>query len=348
MAVTCIVVMAYVQGSMALKNRPTSTESSTVAGEAAHGDGADLAKVMRRQETMQMIPLEDNHNVIRRQTDQVQTLGVDPKGSFKHMHHSLTEHTAGAAAETHPEVAASDVVATAKPPGAADHEIKKAAATQDEVILEKAAAKSIMTQQAAEASSAHPQQTEETEFAAHAAAAIAAASTGVLAEVPYMEELQLGKNVPAPTTVAVTLPAGPTQGSSKLPAAPAASPPVPEVASFNTRVHAMVQLINYPGFFGKRMPSMFIYAIMLIVASFALAGLWRANHPAPELSEWQKQHQFLVQHFQEKSGEPIKQEQDLATAVGLKSTTSKPESEEAQWQPSLVDPLKSKLHIEAN
>jgi len=270
MATIGIVVMAYVQASMALKNRPASVESSTDAGGAAHMDGADFAKVMRRSKTMEINVPDQHQNVVRREIDHVETLGVDPKGSFKMMRPSLAEHTAGAAATALPGAADIDPAAAIERPGVTDAELQKAAAAQDEVSLEKEAAASITNQQTA------------------------------------------------------------------------------EVASFSPRVGSMFQLINYPGFLWKRLPWIVLDVFMFAVMSIALAGLWRANHPVSELSEWQKEHQFLVHHFQAKSGEPIKQKEDLATAVGIKSKLDEAKSEEAKQQPSFVDSLKSKLRLQAD
>jgi len=273
MAIIGIVVMAYVQASMALKNRPASVESSTDAGEAAHMDGADFAKVMRRSKTMEINVPDQHQKVVRREIDHVETLGVDPKGSFKMMRPSLAEHTAGAAATALPGAADIDPAAAIERPGVTDAELQKAAAAQDEVSLEQAAAASITNQQTA------------------------------------------------------------------------------EVASFSTRVGSMFQLINYPGFLGKRLPRLpwiVLDVFMFAVMSIALAGLWQANHPVSELSEWQKEHQFLVHHFQAKSGEPIKQKEDLATAVGIKSKSDEAKSEEAKQQPSFVDSLKAKLRLQAD
>merc|ERR1719162_490225 len=104
----------------------------------------------------------------------------------------------------------------------------------------------------------------------------------------------------------------------------------------------MLQLIDHAGSLEKHIPLMILGVVMLLISATTLGALWSFKRTAPVLSDWQKEHQYLIHFFEERTQEPtIKQattQQVFPTAH--RSSISEPQVE-FERQPSCVDSLKT-------
>jgi len=237
------------------------------------------------------------------------------------MQPTLAELTVGSSATGALAVAATDDTAAA--------ELQKAVVAQDVVSLEAAAAASVIKKQTADASTTLLQRTGDTLLAALAATAIATAPPMVPAELAY--------NVPALSTVAVAAPAADVTPDSRMHAAPpAASQPLQGASYLDT----MLQLIDHAGSLKKYITLTILGVVMLLICATTLLPINKRT--ASDLSDWQKEHQYLIQHFEEKAQEATTKQATTQEVfpTAHRSSISEPQVE-FERQPSCVDSLKS-------
>lgn len=313
--------MAYVQAGLAVKVASSTDDITMGAGGDVYTHAAGAAEATNGN------PTQEQHRLIRREHDSKTTIGVHSAGSFHLMRSSLPELTTGPSASVPTGVAATDGVAAA--------DLQSPVVAQSGVSLEAALATSVMKKKTADVSTTLLQQTGDTHSAMQAANAVAAALPAVPREV--------ADDTQARSTVAVAAPGAESAPDSGMAAAaPATTQLVPVALYLGARLRFMLQLIDHSASLENHIPLM-ICLVMLLVTAIVLGCVWHFKRTAPDDTYWHKEHQYLVNLFEEKTKQATTHQATTSNPmIGLRSSISEPEKE-VQQQPSWVESLKTLL-----